>query len=272
MHKMAIAHPTTFANMDYLEYAIEKQSQVLAKFVPMLSNPTPGDTRTLFALAALVTIWSFASRCLPPQLNIVSRMPFENEHAIQGHASRQRKLGDLLSVMKISQGIGAVVNQCRPWFRDEGLASMIQRHHMSPQPQGQKGCHALDELLDSLQDDCGYLDQLEMYAAAIQRTKDYVRGFCAETRSHVAVGWPVGLPKAFMKAVSDHEPPALVITAFWSACVSITPYWWAQGWGTGVITEIESYLPQCWRRYLEWPIALLAQTQLKTGLNIDDDF
>ncbi|KAF2165440.1 hypothetical protein M409DRAFT_55834 [Zasmidium cellare ATCC 36951] len=258
MHKIAIAHSTTLEDTKYLEYAIEKQSRVLETFVPMLSHPTPEDTRTLFALAALVTVWSFASRSLPSQLNIVSRMPFETTRSTPSEPTRQRQLSDLISIMKISRGIGAVVDQCRPWFKDQGLAGMIQSRNIPAQPWGMEAWRALDELFDHIENGSNYKSRLDMYAAAIHRTKNFLQGFSADTKSHVAMGWPVGLPQLFMKAVSDHEAPALVITAFWGACVFAEPYWWAQGWGRGVISEIESYLPQAWRRHLEWPFRLLA--------------
>ncbi|KAK4503156.1 hypothetical protein PRZ48_006584 [Zasmidium cellare] len=272
MHKVAVAHVTTLGDDKYLEYAIEKQSRVLETFVPLLSNPTPDETRTLFALSALVTIWSFASRCLPPQLNIVSRMPFETTRATEEFSKKRHHLADLISIMNISRGIGAVVDQCRPWFKDQGLCGMLGSRDTPTQALGMEGCEALDEVFESIQNGFHYSNRLNTYSAAIHRTKTYLRGFSPDRRSHAAVGWPVGLPQLFMKALADHEPPALVILAFWCACVFATPDWWAQGWSKGVISEIESYLPQWWRRHLEWPLAVLEDAPSGVGfVDVDEE-
>lgn len=265
MHKIAINDPPQ-SRERYLHYALEMQTNILSDFIAMLSDPSKETATSLFTLSALIVVWCYASRSLPPQLQIISKLPFESSNTGQEYHSGGY-LEDMLSIIKISQGISAVLEQCRHWLLDQGMRPIIENEDIEAPP-FPEACQPLDSLHDYVQSSIHDPLMQEVYASEIERTKRYLRRATVDSNYEFVVGWPTRVSRAYVNAIAERQTPALVILAYWAASLSpVDNQWWAGGWAKGIVREVQSLVDDSWRVFLEWPLKTLSLDDRKSGVH-----
>lgn len=70
--------------------------------------------------------------------------------------------------------------------------------------------------------------------------------------------WPTTLPPKFVDLLSEKQPEALVILAYYCVIVhwseaGTNDTWFLQGWGRYMFETVGDLLPQPWHEHLDWP-------------------
>jgi Fungal specific transcription factor domain len=70
--------------------------------------------------------------------------------------------------------------------------------------------------------------------------------------------WPITIPPKFVDLLSEKQPEALLILAYY--CVIVhwgqegdQPAWFLIGWGRYMLETVQDLLPESWHEHLDWP-------------------
>ncbi|KAF2761725.1 hypothetical protein EJ05DRAFT_482568 [Pseudovirgaria hyperparasitica] len=282
LHKIAVANPSPSLQERYIACAADRQSKAVSTLIRMLDAPSPKNAPALFTLSVLVTIWAFASRSLPAELNTISisRLALrdghephpEAQHACQhdGKASpptlvpHRWHLENLVTIIHVTQGIRAITLGCSAWLRD--LSPEFSHMMTMPGPPGPATPDSLAALL-ALEAHVRATQparDVEMYITEIRRVEVMLAlQLDAETRESL-LGWLAGLDQAYVRVLAAGEQAALAILAFWAGTFyTMDDRWWARGWAVGLVEEVYAAVDEKWRVYLEWPLGAIGRLELR---------
>ena len=272
LHKVTISDsPQT--KQKYTEPALKKQGDALKSFIMILNEPSPSNCEALFCLSMLLTIWAFASRRLPPELNILYQSVFDQvPNALDAQGSRwPSSIDDYVKIVGISQGVYAVIKETLDWLEDRPVSEFMRRCDTDTLPTVNAD---VDKALTELEDYLGgnqqasdpgspglSLEELELFGDQIQKLRLTFRfGQRPEWHDKV-IGWPIMLPSPFAQAMKQRNPAALTILAYWAACLyALDDLWWIHGWPKALVIDICSIVQGPWKQFLKWPRQVFRET------------
>ena len=272
LHKVAITDSRE-TRQRYTGPALKKQGDALQSFITILNEPSPSNCEALLCLSMLLTIWAFASRRLPPELNILYQSLFDQvPNALEAQVfGRPSPIDDYVKIVGISQGVYAVIKETLEWLENRAVNEFMRRCDMDTLPavseDVDRALSSLENYLEANQQSSDPVSpglsvhELELFRKQIHDLRPIFRFSYRPEWHEKVVGWSIMLPNSFVQALKQRNPAALTILAYWAACLyPLDELWWVHGWPKALVLDICSIVQGPWKQFLEWPAQLFRKT------------
>ena len=217
------------------------------------------------------------SAALPVAASIVSNLTPENSDAFYLFSaftcyfamSSPRKQGDLLFAgeegvaewIHLFRGTRAIISQSHATLHQGALGPMFEL--------GRRRAELRDTNMsenENLKDLTNYLleadldpDTLEVYSKTVDELrKSFITIYGRDVEDCEPMDafiWIFRCPDLYLQYISQSEPIALVILAYYSVLLKhLNSKWWMEGWGTHLISRIYSKLDEHHRLKIWWPV------------------
>lgn len=272
LHKIAITDSPEI-KLRYTGEALKKQGDALKSFISILNRPSPANCEALFCLSMLLTIWAFASKSLPPELNILHQSMFDKAPNDPGNqiTGGQSPVHDFVKIVAISQGVYTILGETLDWLKNSPVNEFMRKCDLDTLPPIEKDAdRALTELEHHLEANRKLsgsnspgleTDEFDLFRKQIQDLRRIFRvSRCAGWHDRI-FGWSIMLPNPFVQALKQENYAALIILAYWAACLNaLDESWWVHGWPKAIVLDIYSIVQGPWKQFLEWPAQLFTAT------------
>ena len=237
------------AKQEYLKLVAERhQNQALLSFRAAIDDIDAESCSAFFAMSSLIVVYAFAS--MQPSGNV---------------DAAELKLSSLESLPLI-RGVNSILQTVWPRIIRGSLAGLVEDNFelrsISELPE------ALEERLGRLFDLCGQND-LSSDADyglkhAIAELRSCYAKFYHKSASNCEVSitflWPVVVRPAFISALQDLKPEALIVSAFYCVLLHhLNGYWWMNGRGRCLLNTIRQSLDEQWLQWVQWPTAVIEE-------------
>ena len=103
----------------------------------------------------------------------------------------------------------------------------------------------------------------EMYIAAIEELRESFHKQAVNPLDRApAVSWPILVPRAYIDALSNHQPTALVILAYYAVLLhDLRVCWWAGDRGVKIVEAVSGSVEEVWAETLKWPAEKIGLTR-----------
>lgn len=237
----------------YKATALRKQTAALRGFVPLLHDIDDHTAEVALPMSILVAHWAFASRNLPPELNILSMMDISPSFEAVPSFAMGSALNQFLELLRRVQPIHHVIDQARASLMSGSLSPLVAA------PKG----HELPDLSDDTR----------VALATLRRHLDVVPDIMSFFRKEdpidsldhmfrlslrpewgeLMVGWAVRVPEKFVQALREGDHAAMTILAYWAASFyPANERWWANGWSVALILEVSNMVAEPWSGLVGW--------------------
>ena len=243
---------TTNDNQDNHDLAIRHYTAALNLYTTALNDVTEENCHALFAFSSLAAIIAFA----------MSQASSHTECTL---------MQDTLEIFRMLRGINAVVQVASDWIRQGPLGGLLR-------PTRVRNISPLDEdverALKTLDVKCRAATESEtdreMYISAIEELRESFNKAAANPMDRApAVSWPILIPRAYIDALSNNQPTALVILSYYAVLLhELRVCWWAGDRGIKIIEAVSGSLEESWSEVLRWPINKIGLTRDATDQGV----
>lgn len=252
---LAYLRPTSSSK--YLQLCDKHQSIALRKFRSILSSPT--DPELLDALLALAATFSLSSMARSCALSETVTMDMDA----------------VAELFLLTRGIATVIRLSRKHIMQGPLTEMLQVYTY---PKGTQfrlpttvaaRFEALRRMLTSYGLD---EDELKHCQSALTELEEIYKNiaYLAPTtniETDVLSRWQVLVPIEYIRLIQAHNPPALVILAYYAAAITaIRTAWYTQNWADYALRGISQVLDSSMREWIEWPMQQMQERMTELGV------
>lgn len=258
MHRLTTATDMTPERRAmYRTTALQKQTAALEGFVRLLRSPDGDAAEVALPMSMLVAHWAFASKILPPELNILSVTVDDAAGPGAGAVSSSAAdsaLTQFLELLRRVQPVHHVFEQGRESLMASRLAPLMAAPDASDLPPlAADTRQAIDALRRALEAEPDVLQPFEGASPIDSLYYMFMLSLRPEW-GELMVGWIVRVPEGFVRALRERRQPALVILSYWAASFyPVNERWWARGWSAALIKEVSVFVDEAWRALMRWP-------------------
>lgn len=231
---LARLRPVSAAHFQQL--AMLHYSRGVSLFRPMLDRVTKANAQAIFAFSSLVVCIAFA---MPPTLQQTSDPQPPSTGTLTG----------VFEVFDLCRSINHVLRLTWHWLLESPLALQL---HIKPQRPSNLLAYDDALALDLLET---YIDQhlssescRSEYREALSGLRDvYAYSHAASEHKSSILAWPVFVPLAFYRAMSEGEPLATAMLSFYGSLLhDLRNTWWVNGTSVRVVSACSDQLDSTW--------------------------
>lgn len=230
----------------YIGQALLLHDTALRMANPILPDITPENCSSLYLFAALTCLISCAKPRIPGDFLLVGKSGI-SEWLNLFRGTRLIIYSEIGTLMSGPLGPMFSIGSRRLGLREMGLGANDE--------------HLL-ELQRLIKETVTEQKRLETYDTAIHEIgKSFVTINSLEPErceiTDVFV-WPLGVSEEFLELLSQRQPEALCIVAYFSVVLhQLNSVWWIEGWSTHLISSIYHALDHEHQHWIQWPIEQL---------------
>lgn len=241
-YHMGFHKPERKAELDVI--ASNHQNLALASFSETLADVNESNCHALFAFSCLIIVMAFASntKAKPSDFNTEVLQWF---YLLRGASIVLRMHSEAIKSSFLKPLLDEMVhNQSTPSHEIPGadrITDLFRICNISSQERetSQAYTHAITSLL-------GTFTHTYMCKASGKGT--VLPGFV----------WPINLPPEFVDLLSEKQPEALLILAYYCVIVywgeqGTYDTWFLKGWSRYMLETVKDLLPDSWHEHLSWP-------------------
>lgn len=223
----------------YTGRAIHHYSIALEEYSNKLKGITKENNCSLIICASLTVVFA---------LSLAMSSPTQEP---------MQPIEELLGIFTLLRGLPLVLGET--W-------SLVQQSEIAPLFVGINSADSIvlsDEVTNAIQ---LLEDQIErmapsdadrdIYVRATQGVKDCFKLVSLKNIDNgMALSWPVSLSPEYTALLSSRQDIALVILAHYAVILNeIRDTWWAKGWGSKLIQEVNQVVSDEWKSLVAWPM------------------
>ena len=243
---------TTFTDKrENMDLAIRHYTAALNLYTSALNNVNEQNCHALFAFSSVAAIIAFAMS------------------QVSSHADGTL-MQDTLEIFRMLRGINVVVQVSLEWIENGPLGGLLR-------PKRAKNILELGDdvefALKALEVKCRAVSEneadMDTYVGAIQELRESFHKAALNPQDRApAVSWPILVPKAYMDALTNRQPPAFLILAHYAVLLhDLRGCWWAGDTGVKILEAVSEHLETTYAETLEWPRKKLGLT----GTSMEQD-
>lgn len=245
----------------YLQLCDKHQDIALQRFRAILASPVvdPELVDALFALSATLSLSSMARSCV---LSETATMDMDA----------------VTELFMLTRGIANVINlsrEQREHILQSPLAEMLQNAAAPPDAEitlpvsVSARFEALRHMLVNYGLDQELLEHCQHALTELENVYRNIVYFAPLSDIEIAAvsQWQVKISMGYMRLISAHCPPALVILAYYAAAVtSIRTAWYVENWAEYALHGIGQSLDEDMQHWLKWPIQQVTEMMSELGV------
>lgn len=258
---LAYLRPTS--SFQYLQLCDKHQNIALRKFCSILSSPiNPELVDALLALAATFPLSHMARSCVLSETVTMD-------------------IDAVAELFVLTRGIATVIRSSRKHIMQGPLTEMLQIHTY---PEGTQvrlpvAVAARFEALQRMLTSYGLgKDALEHSQSALAELEEIYKNIVylsptTNIEMDVLSRWQVLVPMQYIRLIQAHNPPALIILAYYAAAITaIRTAWYTQNWAEYTLRGISQILDSDMQEWIIWPKQQMQQGMAELGVQSPDVF
>ncbi|CAK7236052.1 hypothetical protein SBRCBS47491_009504 [Sporothrix bragantina] len=248
-----LAHLRPSRQSYYSYIAAYHQDLGISRMRAGLSQLSAENCHSLFMAGGLLAVGTFAALAI---------------HA-GDKTDKRPSVNDVVEVFVLLKGVGSVLHSWEPIIHCGKFSDMFKQTQPTepPSPFWNELRTQLDLLHQPLEDlqrqQPASLDTLNMEIRKLYNLTKRSYESSSDPELRVVMAWPIDMSDAFLTALKEQEPAALVMLGFYCVVVDrcAVRNWFMQTWSREVLRQIHVMIPAHYAELLRWPLAQMsAQT------------
>lgn len=234
-----MAHSHIQNQSSYIDRAIRHHEISIREFSLELRAITQENSPSLFSCAAITVIFAFSLAMLRP------------------HEEPSRPIEELFGIFTLLRGMPVVIGEMWNWVRESEIAPMFVGREVDKSIVLSDDVTNAIKLLEDRNQLTSRLDsERQTYTRAIQGLKECFMLISSKDRNNgMALGWPITVSQDYIAFLRSRQQMALVILAHYAVILyDGRDTWWAVGWGSKLIQELDKVVEDEWKSLLVWPM------------------
>ena len=231
-------------------------SQALCSYIPQLGRNTEQSCPALFAFSAILPAVSFSLL-----------------QSDECHLEGEDYIKQFIKIRNFLVGATLVAKNAKQWIRSSCVSPLLALRSLENVLP-----HVADNPRVALQ---ALLEQIRLYDSKTQKPQTHIDPLSGETESGsvyessvevlsntfpsingqpprlgAVLGWPVFVDQDFFRLLSQNDPIALVILAYYGAALhSLSNIWWLQNLGARLVKAVCQIVGSKSSSLFQWPLA-----------------
>lgn len=252
-----LAYLTPDDSLKYLRICDKHQAVALERFRAVLSSPVdPELLDALFALAATLSLSSMARSC-----------------ALSDTATIDTEA--IAELFVLTKGIANVIQLSREHIKQGPLAEMLKNQTYPPGTEVDlpmrvaSRFEAIRHMLVTYGLDQEALEDCQNALTDLEETYKNIVYF--SPTSNIETGlvseWQVRVSMGYVRLIQAHNPPALVILAYYAAAITaIRTAWYTQNWAEYALCGLSQSLEGNMQQWIQWPMQQVQERMSELGV------
>lgn len=227
----------------YIDRAIRYHNIALQEFSVELQGITPENSASIFTCATLTVVFALSLALLRP------------------HKEPTSLIEELSGIFLLLRGVPLVIGEMWHVLRESEIAPLFAGRELDDSIVLPDDVINAIRLLEDRNQLVSRLDsERDTYSLAIQGLKECFKRISSKDRDKgMVLSWPISVSQEYIAFLRSRQPMALVILAHYGVILDeIRDAWWAMGWGSRLIQELNQVVEGEWKSLLVWPMDKIA--------------
>ncbi|OBT46048.1 hypothetical protein VE00_03739 [Pseudogymnoascus sp. WSF 3629] len=175
---------------------------------------------------------------------------------LRPHEEPSRPIKELFGVFTLLRGMPVVIGEMWNWVRESEIAPMFVGRELDD------SIVLSDDITNAIKllEDRNQLTEVDSdrntYTLAIQGLKESFMLISSKDRDNgMVLSWPITVSQEYIAFLRSRRQMALVILAHYAVILyGVRDTWWAMGWGSKLIQELDQVVEDEWKSLLAWPM------------------
>lgn len=235
-----MAHSHLDNQSSYIDRAIRHHDISIRGFsLELQGNITKENIASLFSCAAMTAMFAFSLAILRP------------------HEEPSRPIEELFGIFTLLRGMPVVIGEMWNLVKESEIAPMFIGRQVDDSIVLSDDVTNAMKLLEDRNQLTSTLDSdRHTYALAIKGLRDCFKLISSKDRNNgMAFSWPITVSQEYIAFLRSRRQMALVILAHYAVILyGVRDTWWAMGWGSKLIQELDQVVEDEWKSLLVWPM------------------